>query len=166
MSKKSKRKGYLGEYNLVKKLTEILPSEKWSVQRVPLSGQTITNSSFVKHILKQDIIIIDNETGKMFFGEVKVRKKFPVFSKFYKILETDSFVNINDVYVLTTIDNMEQLLTNVYNVTRHINDFPTKQVDDFIKNNDLLFIKLDRKNYLVLRKISGETKDGQTGIHS
>lgn len=61
MGKKSKDKGYRGEYNLVKRLHELGIQAK----RVPLSGGT----SFQKHDIVFDNIV----------AEVKLRKKLPLY---------------------------------------------------------------------------------------
>ena len=87
MSESERRKGYRGEYNLVRKLKE----HGLSAERVPLSGST----SFAKG----DVVV------EGLVGEVKWRK--------------DGF----------------------------------KQIYKWLEGRDLLFLKADRKPYLVVMKL-------------
>lgn len=143
----SRQKGYRGEYNLINKLKSIF-EDKQIVQRIPLSGQTQQPLSEFK-TFKSDIVIKYN--NKIYHCEVKVRKNG--FKEIYKLINENNIFELNDEFIVTKIDNIIKLLDkNIPSDIPRFNLKRIKMIEDYIKFNDILFIKSDRKDYIILMK--------------
>jgi hypothetical protein len=138
----SRQKGYRIEHELVK----LLKSYNINSRRVPLSGGSW---------LKGDIIIEYN--NKTYVCEVKggSNKFKSIYDKFltYRDTTNKSCVTISN-YILCDIPTFVKLLNNEINIINDINDTlnltRVKMINNYINNKDVLFIKRDRKEYLVI----------------
>ncbi len=138
----SRQKGYRIEYEL----TKLLQSYHINNKRVPLSGGSW---------LKGDIIIEHN--NRTYICEVKGgSNKFKIiYDKFltYRDTTNKSCVYLGD-YVLCDIPTFVKLLNNETNIINSISDIlnitKLNMINDYIDKKDVLFIKRDRKEYLVI----------------
>lgn len=144
----SRQKGYRGEYNLINKLRSIFENQQ-IVQRVPLSGQVQQSiSDSLTKSFKSDIIIKYN--NKVYYGEVKIRKDG--FKEIYKIIQDNEIFELNNTFIVTKVDNIIKLLNKEFSNIPKFELKKIKLIKDYIKFNDLLFVKSDRNDYLVLVK--------------
>ena len=149
----SRQKGYRIEHELVK----LLESYNINNKRVPLSGGSW---------LKGDIIIEHN--NRTYVCEVKggSNRFKSVYDKYltYRDTTNKSCVYIGN-YILCDIPTFVKLLNNETDIINNVSDSleitKLKMIDDYINKKDVLFIKRDRKEYLVIfRKQLFESSNG------
>lgn len=132
MGKKSQTKGYRVEHELVKRLNELgIPA-----RRVPLSGAT----SFAKG----DVHITLN--NKDYIVEVKARANG--FAKWYKMV--GAYLLFKDGYFICSYQTFIKFLKGEEIPVKATHYEIGSELIDWIRNADLLFMKADFKDFLVM----------------